>query len=172
MGTFRERFDRLLAGRPSDDPLQVSNRSAGQRAGLAFLIGLPFLLVIAVIVLVMPGKPPTVEHDVLSSEQIAERMLPGIDKMKVETNRDVEVTEAHVEKTGAAVAIAGSVRNNTNHAISGVEINLQVADEDGSILGILSQRFEKLAPASTAKFRTAVPYKTAYIVIVRDVKTP
>src|SRR5215470_1896741 len=121
MATLRERFERLIAGRQSDDPLEISNRSIGQKVALAFLIALPFLLVVAVTVLVMPGKPPTIEHDVLTPAEIAERMLPGIDKTKVETNRDIEVLDAHVELKGAAMAV-GAVRNNTDHTITGAEV--------------------------------------------------
>src|SRR5438874_2482574 len=140
MGAFRERIDRLISGRQSSDPLQVSNRSISQKVALAFLIALPCMLVIAVIVLVMPTKPPTVEHDQLTNAQIAARMLPGLEKTKVETNRDVEVVDAHVERK-ETVALAGSVRNNTDHSIVGAEVSLEVADADGSILGTVATRF-------------------------------
>jgi hypothetical protein len=171
MATLRERFDRLIAGRPSDDPLEISNRSIGQKVALAFLIAFPFLLVVAVIVLVMPGKPPTVEHDVLTPAEIAERMLPGIDKTKIESNRDIEVLDAHLELKGAVTAL-GTVRNNTDHSITGAEVTLTVVDSDGSILGAVAHKFEKLAPHSTSTFRAPIPFKTAYMVLVRDVKTP
>jgi len=171
MATFRQRLDQIIAGRQSSDPFEVSNRSVGQKIALAFLIALPFLLVLAVIVLVMPGKPPTIEHDVLTPAEIAQRMLPGIDKTKVETNRDVEVLDAHLELKGAPLAV-GTARNNTDKTITGAEVTLTVVDGDGSILGAVAHRFDKLAPHSTSTFRAPIPFKTAYMVLVREVKMP
>ncbi len=172
MSTFRERLDRWIAGQPSSDPLEISNRSSGQKAALGFLIALPFILVVAVIVLVMPRKPPTVEHDVLTPAEIADRMLPGIDKAKVDpANRDVDVLDAHMEFKGTPTAV-GAVRNKADRTITGAEVTLTVVNAEGSILGAVVQRFDKLAPRSTSPFRTPVPFKTAYTVLVRDVKTP
>jgi hypothetical protein len=97
-------------------------------------------------------------------------MLPNMDQVKLDTNRDVDIMEVHVDST-KGTAVMGTVMNNTTHAIHSAEIVFDLTDSTGTQLGGVSQRLENLAPKIRQDFRLPIVQSTASFVLVREVKT-
>ncbi|MBZ5620630.1 MAG: FxLYD domain-containing protein [Acidobacteriia bacterium] len=114
-------------------------------------------------------KKPAPKREPTPAE-LAARMLPDMSNVKIETNRDVDVMEVHIDRSGAA-ALTGTVRNNTNHEIRTAEIVFDLTDSSGSQLGGVSQRLENLVPQKSLNFRLPIDQQDARFVLVREVRT-
>jgi hypothetical protein len=93
-----------------------------------------------------------------------------MDHIKLDTNRDVDVMEVHVDHSKGTV-LTGTVMNNTTHQIESAEIVFDLTDSTGSQLGGVSQRLENLSPKIRQNFRLPIEQSTAISVVVREVKT-
>jgi hypothetical protein len=106
----------------------------------------------------------------LSPAEIAAKMLPNLDHVNLDTNRDVDVLEVHVDHTKGTV-LAGTVMNNTGHQIHTAEIVFDLTDETGTQLGGVSQRLENLPPRIHQDFRLPIEQSNASYALVREVRT-
>ncbi len=173
LGRLRARLDRFLAGDAQSDPLYLTHRTIGQRLRVVAVIGTPCLVVAGLMALALTNyfvkKTPVPKLD-MSPGELAAKMLPNMDHIKLDTNRDVDVMEVHVDHTKGA-ALTGTVMNNTNHEIQTAEIIFDLTDSTGSQLGGVSQKLENLAPQIRQNFRLPIEQTNARFVLVREVKT-
>jgi hypothetical protein len=172
LGPLRDWLERFLSGGPPpSDPLYLSRRTPRQRLVLALKIASPFLA-LAVIVMwsfrigLFRKEQPKLD---LSPAEIASKMLPEVDRIKIESNRDIDVPSVGVEHNGTA-ALAGAVRNNTSRVIGQVDVYFDVTDENGSKLGDVKAHFQNLAPKSEQPFRMPIEQSNAAIAIVREIR--
>ena len=135
MGRLNERVQRFINGGPApSDPLYLSNRSPWQRFRRALVFAVPIGIVAAGVVLSLSNvfKPKQAPVKELTPAEIAARTLPNLAKnISMESNRDIEVVEVHVDRT-AGTKLAGTVRNRTDRAIHEAEIVFWLTQKNGS----------------------------------------
>jgi hypothetical protein len=102
--------------------------------------------------------------------ELAAKMLPNMDHVKLDTNRDVDVLEVHIDRS-KGMALTGTVVNNTSRQIPNAEIIFDLTDASGSQLGGVSQRMENLVPQVRQSFRLPIQTSGANYVLVREVRT-
>jgi len=162
----------LNGGAVPSDPFYLTNRTLGQKVGLALLIAIPCLLVIGGIGLAGLGyfdNPPATSPPT-SAEQAAARTLPDLDKdINIPVNRDVEVVDAHVEQ-GPVTKLTGTARNNTGRTIHDAELIFDLTDAAGSRLGAVSARVAAIAPKGTTSFSIAIEQRNAAFALVREIR--
>jgi hypothetical protein len=166
-----ERF--LSGGAAPSDPLYLSRRTTGQRIRFALLIGTPGVIVTGLMALALSNnfvKKTVMPRLDLPPAEVAAKMLPNMDRVKLDTNRDVDVMEVHVDRTRGTV-VMGTVMNNTAHQIHSAEIVFDLTDAMGSQLGGVSQKIENLPPQNRQAFRLPIEQRTASLVLLREVKT-
>jgi hypothetical protein len=174
LGPLRTPVERLLSGGPApSDPLYLTNRTIGQKLKPVIVLGVPCLIVGSLMVLVLTNqvakKTPLAKPDPTPAETAA-KMLPNMAEIKVETNRDLEIIEVHVDRS-QGIALVGTVMNNTTHAIPTAEIVFDLTDSNGSQLGGVSQKIENLAPQIRQSFRLPLELPEARFALVREVRT-
>ena len=174
LGRVRRPLERLLAGGAApSDPLYLTNRSFGQKAALALLVAVPFLLVGVVLYFALGNYlvPQQAPPQQLTPAQIAEKMLPDLKKdLNIETNRDLDIIDVHVDH-GPPVRLAGVVRNNTARPIENARLVFDLTDRAGSRLGAVSTTVAAIGAHATAGFNFSVPQQEAAFAIVREVQT-
>lgn len=167
---FRSALNRWLAGPPPSDPLYLSNRTFLQRARIWLIIAIPCCLAIAIVIGVNRWRgsesPPPPEP---SNAEIAARMLPNLDGIRLPGNHEIELLEAQVT-SGAAVRLSGSLRNKTARPFRVVEVVFDVTDVQGSHLGAVSAKLQDLAAGASARFEIPLAQRTAAFAIVRDIQ--
>jgi hypothetical protein len=171
LGPLAGPMERFLSGGPTpSDPLYLSHRTPGQRIMLGVKVAIPLAIVGGGLFWYFRSgiqeKQPVLN---LTPAEAAAKMMPDLNRVNVVTNKDIEVPEVGVDRSGS-LALAGIVRNNTAHTVSAVEILFDVTDDRGSRLGNVSAQLQNLAPKSESKFRVPINQQTASIAIVRDIK--
>jgi hypothetical protein len=173
LGPLRGPIDRLLSGGAPKDPLYLTNRSLGQKVKAWAVVVVPCLLVIGVFALALSRNyfqraDAPVPKDMTAAE-VARKILPNMAKdIKIETNRDVEVVEVHVDR-GAELKLTGSVRNNSARNLAAVDVVFNLTDTTGSDVGALNGHIENLAPNSVRPFQIPIPQRNAVFAMVREV---
>jgi hypothetical protein len=174
--SFARKIERLVAGSGPSDPLYISNRTFGQKAKLALLIGIPIVAMGGLMILVLgnyfepiaTSAPKSAPAPPKAPGSITAKVLPDLAKTyRSASDRDCEVTEAIVGNQ----AITGKLRNNGEHAIRAADVVFDVIDADGSQLGAVAVRVENIGPHATAAFRQALEQRSATSAIVREVHT-
>jgi hypothetical protein len=179
--TFLERADaiarkieRFVGGSGPSDPLYISNRTFGQKARLALLIGTPVLALVGLMSLALGNyfdpAPSAIKPTGPTREAAAvtAKVLPDLEKTyKSDSDTDCEVAEASV---GDSV-LAGKLRNNTDHIVHVADVVFDLTDEEGSALGAVAVRVENIAPRGTANFRMTVEQHKAKTALVRELHT-
>jgi len=166
-------FESLLSGRKNADPLYLSNRTWKGQVWLGLKIALPLAAVgggVTWYLLARVSRPPPPKYDLTPAEVAAKLRLPDLGNVKSQTNRDLEVVEVGVDRSGP-VALAGVVRNTTAHTIASAEVDFDVADTNGSRVGKETARFHDLAPEGEARFRIPIAYENATLATVRGIRT-
>jgi len=179
-GRFRRLIERTVfaglrrgAPRGESDPLYLSNRTWSHWLVLGLKIGIPLALLAGGMAWLFesgrlaPGPP---KYELTPAQVAQQSRFPDLRDVRVETNRDVEVLEVSIDRSGP-IAVAGVIRNNTSHTIHSVEISLNVADAAGSQLSRQSAQVRNLAPQSLTRFRMPIPNPTATQAIVREIRT-
>jgi hypothetical protein len=173
LGRIAERVERLLSGTAPDDPLYLTHRTPAHKLRLALVLAIPFFAVSALMYFALSrgSEPAALPAKVeLTPAELASKLLPEIGNIKVETNRDIEVLDAHVEP-GTPPAIAGTIRNNANRLIRGIELVFDLTDERGSRLGGVTTRINALQPGARTTFRFSIPQHNAAFALVREIRT-
>ncbi len=174
LGPLRDRLDRFLSGSASSDPLYLSNRTAGQRIKFWAVVAVPCLILIAGIAFGVMGyfdrsSSFVAEPNRPSNAEIANRMLPDLNKdLHIASNRDLVVEDVHVV-AGAQDQLAGVARNNTDHAIRKAELTFELTDAVGSRQGAVSTELENIGAKSAIPFQFAIPQHGASFALVREV---
>jgi hypothetical protein len=169
---FLRPFERFLSGPGSADPLYITNRTAGQKIRLALLIAIPPLLVLGLATAVIihfnqsaRPKPPAQ----MSNAEIAVKMLSNLSDVTVYSNKDIDVMDLAVHQSGGS-RVTGTLKNNSDHAIAGVEVIFDLTNAMGSRLAAVSCKVARLEPKGRAKFETAIAQKDAAFAIVREIR--
>ena len=170
-GWLRRPIDRFLSGGASKDPLYLTNRSLGQKIKVWAMVAVPCVLIIGAVALALSSNyfdPPAARAPKEMTEEISRKVLPNITKdIKIDTNRDVEVVEVHVEH--AESKLMGSVKNNSARNFAAVDVVFNLTDATGSQLGAVNAHIENLAPKSVKAFQIPIPQRNASFAMVREV---
>ncbi len=164
-----ERF--LSGGITPSDPLYLSHRTPRQRFLFALKIAAPVVVLAGIAAWMFRGSlfDTNQPKGNMTPAELAARMLPDLDRLKVETNRDIEVPSVGIDRSGP-LALAGTVRNNTPRVFDTVEILCELTDANGSKLGGVTAQVRNLAPKSQADFRVSIAQQTAVAALVRDIR--
>ena len=171
---FARKIERFVGGPGPSDPLYISNRTAGQKARLALLIGTPVLALVGLMALALGNyfdptpQPQKVSATARETGAITAKVLPDLQKTyKSESDNDCEVAEAHV----GASTLFGKLRNTSDHIVHAADVVFDLTDEEGSALGAVAVRVENIAPHGTANFRMTVEQSKAKSALVRELHT-
>jgi hypothetical protein len=173
-GWFSQRIEKFLSGGGSSDPLYLSNRTFMQKAGIWLLLGLPSVILLTGLGLVLLGffdrsKPVAPPPAGLTDAELAQKMLPDLNRdLHVDSQHQVDVQDVHVLRVGP-VKLAGLALNNTDHAISKVEIVFELTDKEGSRQGAVSTELANLPAKSSVPFQFAIEQQTAAFALVREI---
>jgi hypothetical protein len=174
-GPIRRPLERFLAGGPApSDPLYLTNRTLGQKIRTAAAVAIPCLILVGLVALGAGRFIRVREKPVrdLTTAELKEKVLPNLaHDVQIETNGDLEVAEARVEH-GPPVALVGSVKNNTAHAIENAQVVFDLAALNGARLGAVAATIAHVDAKSTAPFRIAVEQDNAAFAVVREVVLP
>jgi hypothetical protein len=171
LGPLRGPVERLLSGTAPNDPLYLSNRTAGQKLKSWSLIGIPCLVLAAGIAVTLtnfldppeakPIKEPT-------SAEITAKLLPNLEKDFTQTRpSDVQIIEIKVDGT----RLVGVVRNTTPREIASAELVFDLTDSSGSQIGAVSGMVEKLPASGNKEFQISIKQHDAAFALVREIKT-
>jgi len=168
-------FESKLTKAGPSDPLYLSNRTLGQKLKAWAIVGIPVTLVLAGIGLVLFGvfdktAPIAPPPPGLTNAQMAEKMLPDLNKdLHIETQHDLEVEDVHVV-VGAPGHLVGIAKNNTDHPIPRAELVFDLTDRGGSRQGAVSTELKDIASKSSAPFQFAIESPAATFALVREVR--
>jgi hypothetical protein len=174
LDSIAKRIERFVAGSAPSDPLYITNRTFGQKLRLALLIGTPVIAIAGLVALGLGSffdspAPQKVATPKAPTGEITAKVLPHIEKdYHSESDRQVEVTEAAVAHSPDS-AIAGKLRNNTDHTVATADVVFDVTDEEGSALGAVAVRVENIAARATVPFRKTIEQRKARSALVREV---
>ena len=174
MKRLRELFERLLSGSAPSDPLYLSNRSLGRRIKSWSLVVIPCLFIVGLVALALSkdyfDPPVAAPRKEPSAEEAAAKILPNIAKdIKIDSNKDVEVVQVRVDRSG--MKVAGTVRNNTAHVIALTDVVFNLANTSGSEVGAVRGHIENLPPKATKDFEFPIKQRDAAFVLVRELNT-
>ena len=164
---------RFLSGPAPSDPLYLTNQTFGQKARRILLIASPLLVVIAGVLLAIALSRPKTDKapKELTSAEVREKVLPAFNKeIKLDSNKDLEVTEIHFEHAGGSVMV-GNIRNKTDHRIVQAIVVFELADAARSGLGAVTVTETNLAPGAVRTFKQPIEQTTAMYALVREVET-
>jgi hypothetical protein len=174
LGPLRGPVERLLSGSAPSDPLYLTNRSAGRRIKSWSLVVIPCLFIVGLVAFTLSkdysGPPQAAPQKEPTAEEAARQTLPNIPRdIKIDSNKDVEVVQVHVDRS--AMKLAGTVRNNTAHAIAVTDVVFDLADTSGSQVGAVRGHIENLPPKTTKDFEFPIKQRDATFVLVRELST-
>ena len=166
-------FAGMKPGTPAPSALYLSSRTLWQKIRIAILFGVPGLVVACVMVLALSNhfaKKPSLPPPPPTPGETVAKLLPNLDNVRIDIDRDVEVTELRIDRSGAT-ALMGTVQNNTTHQIHSAEIVFDLTDGSGSQLGGVSQKLDDVAPKARVNFRLPIEQKNARLVLIREIHT-
>ena len=174
LGPLRGTVERLLSGSAPPDPLYLSNRSLSRRILSWSLVVIPCLFIVGLVALTLSNDyfdpPPAAPQKESPAEEAARKTLPNLARdVKIDSNRDVEVVQVRVDRS--ARKVAGTVRNNTAHAIAGTDVVFNLANTSGSQIGAVKHHIENLPPKTTRDFEFPIKLQDAAFVMVRELNT-
>lgn len=170
---IQQRIDKFL-NKSVSDPLYLSNRTFMQKARIWLYIGVPSVLMLTGLGLVLFGvfnadKPVTPPPVGLSTAEIAQKMLPDLDRdLHIDSQHDIEVQDVHIVHA-AASKLEGLALNNTDHSIAKVHLVFELTDKDGSRQGAVSTEVVNLAAHSTVPFEFSIEQQAASFALVREI---
>ena len=164
---------RFLSGSAHSDPLYLTNQTFGQKVQRAVMVSIPVIVVGGIAFLGIryyAEKHPNTDK-VLTPQEVAAQTMPNFnDHIKVEANKDLEVTEVRFEHSGSS-QMSGSLRNTTDHVIDQAVVIFDLTDDEGSQLGGITVTETNVAAGSVRKFQLAIDQAAAEHAVVRDVYT-
>ncbi|MBZ5726222.1 MAG: FxLYD domain-containing protein [Acidobacteriia bacterium] len=174
LGPLRGPVERFINGGPAPtDPLYLTNRTLGQRVRFMVVIAVPCLILAGGVILSTSNmfKPKIAPAKPLTAAEVAAKILPNLAKnISIESNKDIQVVEVHVDHT-AGTRLAGTITNNTGRSIRLAEVVFVLTEASGSQLGAVTAKLENLAPYSTSKFAIPIQQASAAYALVREINT-
>lgn len=167
-------FARFLAAPAPSDPLYLTNRTFGQKARRTLLIVSPLIVVVAGVIVAIGifGPKSDKAPRELTVAEIKAKVLPDFNReIKLDSNKDIEVTEVHFDHPAGSSLIVGNLENKTDHPIIQAVIVFELADPAHSGLGGVIVTETNLAPGATRTFRKPVEQTNAMYALVREVET-
>ena len=170
---LRARFDRVLAGPATSDPLYLTNRTLWQKLRPMIVISIPIIVLMGGIALGLsnyfglnkPYQPPPAS---MSNAEIAKQMLPVLNKLHFDAQHDVEIIDVIIPP--GSMHVQGVAKNQTDHPISHVRVEFDLTDRAGSRQGAVSLDLENLPAKGSKPFSFAIPQKLASFAIVRPIE--
>jgi len=169
---LRARIEIFISGRAPNDPLYLTNRTWQQKLKIASLIGVPVLVLIALVTIgatnlfrfnqVDPYEHPPTEVPQAAAPQ---KRLPD----PILAPADLEVVNIRIARDPHAMMVTGTVRNNTNQKVDSAEVSYYLADTEGSLVGTDTTDVANVEPHGSVTFRMPLKVAKAEYVIVRDV---
>lgn len=178
MKRLRELFDSIvfagMNGSAPADPLYLTNRSLGRTIKSWSLVAIPCLFIVGLVAFTLSkdysGPPEAAPRKEPSAEETARKILPDIARdIKIDSNKDVEVVQVRVDRS--AMKLAGTVRNNTAHAIAVADVVFDLANTSGSQVGAVRGHIENLPPKTAKDFEFPIKQRDATFVLVRELST-
>jgi hypothetical protein len=166
-------FARLLNGPEQSDPLYLTNQTFGQKARRVLFMISPMIVVIAagLVAITMFAPKTTKAPKAPTSAEVRAKVLPDFNQeFKLDSNRDLEVTEVHFEHAGGNLMV-GNIHNKSNHEIIQAVIVFDLADPSNSDLGGVTVTELNLAPGATRTFKKPIEQTNAMYALVREVET-
>jgi hypothetical protein len=165
--------DRLLNGPAPSDPLSLTDQTIGQKTRRFLFMASPILLLssagLLVITLLIPKS--TNAPQLLTASELRTKTLSAFDKhFKLDSNRDLEVTEVHFEHTGG-ITMVGNIHNKSGRRISLAVVVFELADPSNSALGAVTVTELDLAPGASRTFKKPIEQTNAMSALVREVDT-
>jgi hypothetical protein len=173
LGPLRQRLERFLNARGSDDPFYLTNRTLEERAKFWLVIAVPCILVavgvaFGVLGLIEKREAPPKE---LTPAQVAAKMLPDLNRpLDLNVNNDVEVLEVRIARSDPP-RLVGEAHNRTSRTIAHAEMVFDLTDSHGSRLGAVSAPVERIPPNGTVSFQLPIEQHSAAFALVREVHT-
>lgn len=165
------RLDKALSGRAQDDPLFLSNRTVTQKMKSWLAVGVPCLIVIAVVTFALTRRGGAKDNRVadLSPAQVAARMLPDYTKtVNLAVDRAVTIDEVQVEHSVPPKLIG--VARNMSDLVHSADLLCELETRRGARLGGVTAHLGEIAPHATKKFEVEIVQDTASIAIVREIR--
>ena len=169
---LRARIEIFISGRAPNDPLYLTNRTWQQKLKIASLIGVPVLVLIALVTigatnLFRSNQADPYDHPPTEAPQAAvpQKRLPD----PILAPADLEVVNIRIARDPHAMMVTGTVRNNTNQKVDSAEVSYYLADTEGSLVGTDTTDVANVEPHGSVTFRMPLKVAKAEYVIVRDV---
>lgn len=174
-GRLRKKIDDWISGGPApSDPLYLTNRTTAQKLRSWSVVAVPVIILMGGVGLSLssylnpPESKPVKEP---TAAEVAARILPNLKDIKLDSNKDIEVVEVRIERSGGGVRMVGSVKNRTTHAISSAEITCDLTDAAGTQLGAVSAHVDNIPASGTKTFELPVKQTDANFVLIREIVT-
>jgi hypothetical protein len=171
LGPLRGPVERLLSGPAPNDPLYLSNRTAGQKLKAWSLIAIPCLVLGAGIAVTLSNflDPPVVAPPTQpTAAEITAKLLPNVEKdLKFTPPSDVQVIEVRVDGS----RLVGVVKNTTAREIAVANMVIDLTNSTGSQIGAVSGTVENLPPSGHKEFQIPIKQRDAAFALVREVKS-
>jgi hypothetical protein len=164
-------WERVLSGGAQKDPLYLTNRSTGQKIKAWSVIAVPCLLIIGFVAITLSrdyfDPPEVTPQKEMTAEEVSRKLLPNMAKdIQIETNHDVEVSEAHVET--ASMKLTGRLKNNSTKRFAAVDVVFNLTDSTGSQVGAVNGHVENLDPKAVKAFEFPIQQRNAAFALVRE----
>ncbi|MCX6632033.1 MAG: FxLYD domain-containing protein [Candidatus Solibacter sp.] len=169
LGPLRGPVERLLSGGPAPtDPLYLTNRTLAQKLKSWSLVAIPCAVLAVGIVVTLsnvadpPGAPPPKEP---TTAEIAAKLLPNMNNLKLAPPSDVQVLELRVDGS----QLVGVVKNTAAREIAVVELVIDLTSASGSQVGAVKGTVEKLPAWGRKDFRIPIKQSNATFALIREV---
>lgn len=171
LGALSRLFERVVSSGAESDPLYLTNRTFAERAKRWAWIAVPSVVLAGILLFTLSNRlPRDPAPSTPTSIEIAKKYLPNLSEIKIDSNKDVEVLDAHIDRT-AGVRLVGTVRNVTDREIHGTELVFELADREGSEVGTMTVQVAALAAKASASFAAPIESPAAQFVLVDEVRT-
>ena len=163
-------WDRLLAGKPPQDPLYLTNRTWKRKLAIALPLIVPALVVGALLMVGTARREPDSDVPPPAGSPRVESPPEGARLLEPEDNPDLEIVDISVDRSGPQHMVTGRLRNKSNRGYDSVLISFDLASETGSLVGSTSATVDNVAAQSERAFSVPILQTNAAFVLVRQIQ--
>jgi hypothetical protein len=171
-GGVRDKLEVFLNGGKPSDPLYLSNRTWKQKIRAPLLIGVPMAILFVALALVFTNvfSPKTAPPKQLTPTELMANLLPDLQNtVHINAYTDAEIVSLRVMREDGPPRIAGTIKNKTDHVIS-VDLDLDLADGNGSRVGSVTERVSNAQPNAETRFEFPAANPTTMYAIIRKIR--
>jgi hypothetical protein len=171
-GKLRDKIELFFYGGRPSDPLYLTNRTWKQKLRAPLLIGIPTVVVFIALALVFTNvySPKTAPPKQPTPAELMANLLPDLQKtVHINTYTDAEITALRVVRGEGPPKVSGTLKNKTDRVIS-VELDVDLADVNGSRVGSLTERVSKAQPNGVTQFEFPAGNSAAVYALVRKMR--